>query len=481
MRQKLLVFTAVFTLAFVGTTFAAVENIKVSGDITAQAITRDISLGQELEWALGPSEYEGADSEDFIFSQIRLRFDADLTENVSAVIRVINERLWGDEDNSRDMTGLGFTSTAITTDEDTEIDLDLGYIELKEFLYQPLTVIVGRQNLRYGNALIVGDPDTNQGATAKAPLAMSDLSLRKSFDAVRAILDYSPYTVDVIYAKLDEGYTQVIEDVSLWGINANYQWASYSGITEGYLFAKQNAGWSRYINGVLQPLEKQDYVYVLGGRVQWDPNDHWTIGVEGAYQFGDANRALIGASSPPDKHVQAFAGQVGAQYRFLNDYNSVLGLSYTYLSGEDDPMDGDYEGWDPMFEDQTPAEIMNILGMNTNAHFIQLKGSLMPREDVTLGLLYAHARLAEDYNDFVGAVPGFTTYVNLLGPASYNIYFVERNSKHFGDEIDFWANYDYTEDVQLKLNAAWFMPGSFFDECSNNTSYSVRGSVSVLF
>ena len=75
---------------------------------------------------------------------------------------------------------------------------DEGYlVEFKEFLYQPLTVIVGRQNLRYGNGLIIGDPDTDQTASGKVPVAISDLSLRKSFDAVRGIFDFAPWTIDV--------------------------------------------------------------------------------------------------------------------------------------------------------------------------------------------------------------------------------------------------------------------------------------------
>ena len=87
MSRKLITAIAVLCFAFSGSLFAAVENIKVSGDTSVQAITRNLSLGASA----------AADQEDFIFSQIRLRFDSDLTEGVSTTIRLINERIWGNE------------------------------------------------------------------------------------------------------------------------------------------------------------------------------------------------------------------------------------------------------------------------------------------------------------------------------------------------------------------------------------------------
>ena len=184
MSRKLIVALLAASFMFVGMSFAAVENIKVSGDMNLENINRDFSLGA------GSNE----DSHQFLISQIRLRFDADLTEGVSAVVRLISERTWG-EDNS------------VTSGSGDAIELDLGYIELKEFLYQPLTLIVGRQNLRYGSGLIVGDPDTNQGINTAdndsgLPTIATDLSLRKSFDAARAILDFAPWTLDLCLLRL---------------------------------------------------------------------------------------------------------------------------------------------------------------------------------------------------------------------------------------------------------------------------------------
>ncbi len=444
MSKKLIVLVALMSLALVGSSFAAVENIKVSGDIQSSAITRNLSLGSTTRPTL--------DAEDFLFSQIRLRFDADLTEGVSAVVEFLNERNWGDTD--------------IGSDNDDEIRLEKAYLQLNEFLYQPLTVKIGRQNLYFGNGLIVGDPDTNQAdnfywsGTTTGWTDAGDLSLHKSFDALRTTLDYAPYTIDMIYAKIDENSTNMRDDISVAGVNVAYDWASYNGITEGYFFYQQGTDTSQVSE------EDEDNIWVIGGRMQYDPNDNWTLGAEGAFQGGKDYSA--------SDNREAWAGIANVEYRFLNDYNAKLGLKYAYLSGDDDSGDGKNGAWDPMFEDQTPAEIINILFANTNMMYTQLKGSMMPREDITLGLQWTWAKFAENNGTN-------STYGPSVGSAINNIYTVDRDETEIGNEIDAYACYDYTEDVQIKLTGAWFMPGDYFTSANDDTAYSLRAGINVDF
>jgi alginate export protein len=491
MSRKVIIMLAAICVVFTGASFAAVESIKVSGDITATAVNRDLGLGGDGSGgALSGVENAGhgnLDAEHFAFSQVRIRFDADLTEGVSAVVRLINERAWGSEDadNNNPLT--------ITQGGDTEVDVDLAYVEMKEFLYQPLTLIIGRQNLRYGNALLIGDPDTNQTASVKVPRDFADQSLRKSFDAVRAILDYSPYTVDLIYAALDENVSNINDDRNLWGAYATYDWASYNGVSEAYfLYTNQNAssilGSPALVNPTLQIVEDQSATYTMGGRVQYDPNDNWTLGIEGAYQFGDIqildNTAAAIIATNPYQHLSAFAAQLIGQYRFLNDYNSMLQLEYTYLSGDNDKTDELQTGWQPLFEDQTAGELINILFPNTGTQAITLRGSMMPREDITVGASYTWLTLAEKVNydyDTVLTAEDATTYNSVVGPAAGNTYNIEGNENYLGSEIDSFMLYDYTEDVQIKLTSAVFIPGGFFQSENNTAAYSMKAGVSVDF
>ena len=433
MSRKLIIAMAILSFAFAGTIFAAVENIKVSGDINTQAITRSLDLGA--------SGTGNDDSLSGIFSQIRLKVDADLTEGVSAVVSLLSERIWGEEDAGND-------------DGSTELTLDLGYIKLQEFLYDPLTLIVGRQNLRFGNALIIGDPDTNQVASGEVPTSIADLSLRKSFDAVRGVLDFVPWTIDLFYVKVDENDLVADDDETMMGINAAYDWSSYNGVTELYVVNVDG-------RDDFQTAEDEDNTLTVGARVQFDPNDNLTLGMEAAHQSGDYY------DGTDTFHRNAWAAQAIGEYRFLNDYNTKIGVSYTYLTGEDadGSDDNEYKAWDPIYEDQTPGEILNILLTNSNAQFISASASCMPKEDITLALVYTYARL----NEQLGSLS--------VDSGTYTM----KDEKDFGNEVDVCALYDYTEDVQLSLNAGWFMPGDAFDNSNDNTAYSIRGGINVNF
>ena len=453
MSKKLILAIAVLSFAFTGITFAAVENIKISGDINAEAVTRDLGFGNHTGGSDNDAQY--------LFSQVRIRFDADLTESVSTVISLLNERVWGEEAADEDRSN-------------TELALDLGYIELKEFFYDPLTLMVGRQNLRYGNALIIGDPDTNRYGGDKAPDEISDLTLRKSFDAVRGVLDFAPWTIDLIYAKVEENSVDENNDVTIIGANAAYDWSSYNGVTEAYFYSVDNSPRSTTTGTT---VDTKDKVYVLGGRAQADLNDNLTLGLESAWQFGDYR---VNVSN--HRHLNAFAVQALTEYRLLDDKNTKFGLNYAYLSGDNDngdnpdTSDDAYNGWNPLFEDQSPGEIINILFDNTNMQYWKFSASTMPQEDLTVGIDYIYARLAQSNPSSNGTIStGDTAAVN-CGDININA-----GDKEIGHEIDLYGVYDYTEDVQLKLTGGWLIPGNLFADSNDNVGYSLRAGMNVSF
>ena len=171
-KRLVMLFCALFVLAAAVPAFAAVQNVKVSGDMLIQGIDRtnfDLTKGNSIK---------GEDQTGVLNSIVRLRVDADLTENVSTVLRLINERNW--------------SQSSSTNGDTSNIDIDLAYVTLKEFLYSPLTLTIGRQELHFGNDMIIGDVNTNRVTNNIEANGLQgingDLSLRKSFDAIRATL-----------------------------------------------------------------------------------------------------------------------------------------------------------------------------------------------------------------------------------------------------------------------------------------------------
>ncbi len=49
--------------------------------------------------------------------------------------------------------------------------------------------------------LIMGDGGVNNRATGNLQYIAQDLTMRTSYDGVKAVLDYKPLTIDMIYFK----------------------------------------------------------------------------------------------------------------------------------------------------------------------------------------------------------------------------------------------------------------------------------------
>ncbi|MDP2937701.1 MAG: alginate export family protein, partial [Candidatus Omnitrophota bacterium] len=368
----------ILALAFVvGITFAAyaeVQNVKVSGDITVKGVARN-NLTLDKDVAATPVDF--GKKIRGVISQARVRIDADLTDNVATTVRLLNERVWGEETD-----GIA-TPADSTKNNNTEIDLDLAYVTMKEFLYSPLSLTIGRQELRFGNGLIIGDPDTNAIAaghlgTKYLPNSLDDLSLRKAFDAVRATLDYNPLVVDLIYSKISESAIATFDDVNLYGANASYE-VSKNLIAEGYIFQRAR---DRGVVGaiVAGQAAKKEKLTTVGAKANYtgEKLKGLSLGLEGAYQFGDHIASTLlypdeGADTKVTRKVGAFALQATGSYKVprLTRYAPVLGGSYTFLSGDKaDSTNDHYRGWDSMFEDQNGGTIFNKIFALTNMQIV---------------------------------------------------------------------------------------------------------------
>ena len=112
MRKILATFVGVFFIG--GLLYAAVENIKVSGGIIVNAISEDLSCGSTGLLRIGPITSpdgvvsatvmtESPDKSNYFTLQAFVQFDADLTENVYATVRLLNETDWGRGDSDTDV------------------------------------------------------------------------------------------------------------------------------------------------------------------------------------------------------------------------------------------------------------------------------------------------------------------------------------------------------------------------------------------
>lgn len=494
-KRLVLVFCALFALAMAVPAFAAVQNIKVSGDILARSIVRnnfDITKGDGTT---------GEDEISVINSVVRVRIDADLTDNVSTVVRLINERNWGSFENS----------SSGTDNTNTDIDLDLAYVTLKEFLYSPLTLAIGRQELHFGNDMIIGDGvgypvaafvsggiGTNQTTNYREATGYGgvngDLAYRKAFDAIRGTLNYDPLVVDVVYAKIAENNVTGVEsadDVDLYGLNIAYQFSDkWQTKTEAYYWSKIDSD-NETRNLSITASPKSDQVHTFGLRASMVPMKSVNLQQEIAYQGGRKYINTGGGESTRDR--SAWAAQsvlmVSPEIEKIKKYNVTLGLIYSYFSGDagmtGTNSDKTYHQWDPMFENQTNGHIINALFPQANAHNIDLSLKFTPIEDVTIQTDYVYLMLAKANSSNI-----INFQINDYGTASAltGVDF-QANKRELGQELDMKLTYDYTEDVQFGLLTGMFFPGktwakTFLDTHTNQhrqMASELITSVSVKF
>jgi hypothetical protein len=486
--RKLLVAALMVVLA--SPAFAAIQNVKVSGDITTTFVDRsnfDLGTTLDTEGFTGPTEWQpvGLKRQNVFITQTRLRVDADLSDNVSTTVGLINERAWNAEQQVT--TGSGYTGT------DTNVQLYLASVTMRELLYSPLTVTVGRQVFNYGNGLIMGDGGPNNIGTGNLANIAQDLTERTAYDGVKAILDYKPLTIDMFYFKNQQnlvngnpGAHTTSSDV--YGVNANYQLNDpMSTVVEAYLFTRFDGSNNYAAQGTPNvPTNKGDTLFVPGLRASTNPIKGLNVQGEVAIQGGSHPVQQVGTLNDMNQRREAMAAQLLASYSLpvLDKYKPAVNASYTYVSGDSTSASGtsnhrtNYTAWDPFNEIQGGGTIYNTLYPLSNMHILAVGASANPLEDVTTSLTWSALWAADHYsttNPLALYQPdgGLTT----ITPATNN----SSKKTGLGNEYDINLSYAYTEDVTFGVSVGWYVPGDALSKYNRNTASQALANVAVKF
>jgi hypothetical protein len=467
MSKRLIIILALaFVVGLSLAAYAEVQNVKVSGDLTVYGLSRKLWTSPTVD-----------NTEKAMASVTRVRIDADLTDNVMATVRLLNERYWG-----REIDNAGGANT-----KNSDIDLDLAYVTMKEFMYSPLTLTVGRQELHFGNDMIVGDRDTNNNVSNASPFngiagawpRDPDLSARKSFDAIRATLNYDPLVIDLVAAEVIRTVLNVDSSENLYGINANYAVNKKNNV-EGYWFERRRG---RKNTSPSTMNNKVDTTHNLGARIVSRQIENLTYQLEVAFQLG--TRLNAAGVAIPTQRRRAWALETAATYDLKNvkriaKYSPTLTMLYSYFSGNRGSGEKNNSAWDPMYENQTSGNIANLLFPQSNAHVLGGILSAKPVEDVILKGEYYAYWWDKRFSNGQPLLPGSALTGEALSMT---------NNKFAGQEIDLTATYAYTEDVQFSLMGGIMLPGSSFAKyatgtavgSSRNPAEEVIGSMKVTF
>ena len=465
--------------------FAEVQNVKVGGDITVRGFWRrnlDLHHAEDNGTAIRQDDT-------FLMSTTGLNVGADLTENVSAYIRLANERDWNQGD-----AGTGTNAARSNGD----FDLSQAYITLKELFYSPLTVRIGQQPIQWGRGFVLGSnllpsvlstidaETTHPGGDRNGSISADEYTDFTAFDAIRATLDLGgvasigvPLMLDYVYIKTDENLFNENDDINIQGLNLGTHFDAMNSEIEAYWLNKRDR------TAISNNLGKPGSASTMGFRGSVKPADGANLWGEIALQFGKKGSELDGQISNTGSGQQAWAFDLGGDFTFADVPTSPkLGMEWIFYSGHD--KDGAFQGWDPVapsyfttlirsFQTRDtgitglyPTDQNRVTSAFTNQHEMAFYGGLKPIDD-----LGVDTRLSWFWLDD-GQVPDTT-------PAGS-----PKRESYVGAEWDTKLTYDYTDDVQFGLAYGVFFPGSVFHDSADaasgrDTGQQIISKVSVKF
>ncbi len=462
------VLLALLAVAFVAMpAFASVQNVKVSGDIGNVYVVRN-------QFDLGSTDQSKQYRQNFLLTQTRLRVDSDLTDNVSATVGLLNERVWGTA---------GFQTNSTSNANDNGVDINLAYVTLKEMLYSPLTVVIGRQSFAFGNSFVMDSAGSNNSASTQGLKGVAeDFTNSTAQDAVRLILDYNPLKIDIIGSKIasnnSSGTGALKDDINLLGTNVAYQLGDkWQSLVEAYYWAKVDNS----LSASAGTGSKADTIYLPGIHASTNPIKGLNLSAELAMQRGNKLQTSSGSFTGNVKR-NAMAGQIIANYAIpvakIEKYKPTVMGAYTYVSGEKNPSEVGasdktrYTGWDPFFENQAGGTIYNTLFNLSNAHIVTAKASVKPIEDVTASVQLDNLWLDKGIQG--GIIP-------TLQPDGTTINLASTGNLYLGKELGLGLAYAYTDDVSFGAKADWFAPGEAFSSANKNTASQILINANVNF
>jgi hypothetical protein len=203
------------------------------------------------------------------------------------------------------------------------------YVKLSNIAGSPVSVVLGRQNIIYGEGFLYMDG---------GPL---DGSRTQYFNAVKVTASCEKRTIEV-HALADpkrDQYLPVVnsqdKDLIEWDESGGGIYYADTSIPktklEGYYFYKHEKHEEEAI-----PASN---IHTFGARLSGKPLDWLSCAAEGAYQAG---------KRVDEYDIGAFGGYIYATAALPAVLEPKLTLGAIYLSGDDQDTDG-YEGWNPLY------------------------------------------------------------------------------------------------------------------------------------
>lgn len=395
----------------------------------------------------------------------RLSVEADFTDEVSTYIEFDHVDVWGSSFRSNFVSGLDGAGTGT-------VNLYQAYIQANEMFDLPLSLRIGRQELRLGSEWLSGGNDDGP-----AP------AWGLSFDGIRATYALDDFTFDAWAMKLFEDKSGEKDgDTSFYGL-----YGSYTGIENVTL----DAYWMYIHDG--STLNDSTGSFLLEGLEDafgvdgYTPTRLHTIGLrssavfgrmdieaELAYQFGDASH--VGSLFRP-----TFYGADGAEYDNLGlnfqmgyalnlEWDPRIYFAFAWLEGQDNraisALDRAASLINPFYTKEASVSFNRLFsnwsyssvldGTDLSNAFIFHTGlNLLPTEKIEVAFDLGYYLADETFDR-----PRF-----FLFP-----FWTQKSDNELGFEFDISMTYNYSEDLYFTVGWDHLFAGAGLEDGNFNSA-----------
>ncbi len=416
MRFKLITLLAIALMAVAAPTFAELQNVEVGGSL-------------QIRGNFYSAESFGADSAgpNDAYTEMRatVNVTADFTDDVTVFIELDTYDQFGGDFDSTGSTPYS-ANNALNANRDgyttgSAANFYQAYVETRETLGYPVTLRIGRQEIQLGSEWLVGNENT--GAQF----------MHLAFDGTTARYDFDGGSVTAIAVKVTDADNTLLlaqtvpldedGDTDLYAL-----YGTYTGIEDITI----DAYWILTRSAAVGTTASD--INTFGARVAgtWNAFD---FEVEAATQDGDDESMTPSA----DYSASAINAEVG--YSFDVNYQPRVFAGIAWFEG-----DSDDHAFDRVFSDWEYSEFLDN-GQLSNVVIYRLGASAQASENIEVSAVASYFQVEDD-----SSTGGATNTVN--------------GDDELGWEIDVYAVYDYSEDLQFEIGYAHFFADDALDSDS---------------
>ena len=324
-------------------------------------------------------------------------------------------------------------------------------------------------------------------------MIISSAEQEYNFDAARLVLDYYPFTLDLVGARVADGIANAGHLAGTFGgdaghpsadmlwVNARYEMTdSVLKDIEAYFGYLAQSGHGGVSSASLPPTLNGASPMIGGIRADLNLTEGFSMWAEGAYEFGDSINSLGG------DYISAWLANFGAKFGMKDKaWSPSFNFNYTYASGGGSLDSGPTgHAFVPWFDYVDGYNGYLFAPMLSNIHIFNIGASVKPYENTTLSL-QAYYYMKVDRDSFAGSNPNVD--IGGLEFANPNEFFVQGESgqnpsNELGWELDSILGYDYSKDVRLQLVYGFFVPEDAYQKAGYvSVAHEIRGEINVKF